>query len=234
MQCLLLASCAMMDSSKNKKFTGEIRQHGIYFKSYVQVEHKAIERAQYIVELMLQNSPDIKTKMEKNNFVVEIIGQKQNITELPRYRHLKNQNTFDGRSFDEGTRGLGGADACSVGEENLLCFTKQKFWNENILVHEFAHSIKYFMPAALSEKVDQAFANAKKKNLYPKDIYMMADSHEYWAEATQTWFNATSRQDVNGGINSRALIKKHDPEISSLLKFVYGEVEMSRLNNCLY
>lgn len=52
---------------------------------------------------------------------------------------------------------------------------------------------------------------------------MIADEKEYWAEGTQAWFNASIRDDVNDGINTREKLWKHDPDLSALLKEVYGK-----------
>ncbi len=209
-------------------------QSGICIKTYAPTETKTIERAQYIIRQMLKNSPEIQRKMTETGFVVEIIGRNQGVTDLPRYRYLKNEKTFDGRNYDEGTRGLGDIYASSVGEENLLCLPGQNYPEENILVHEFAHSILFHMPHELSHEVKHAYSEAKKKNLYAKDIYMMANHDEYWAEASQSWFNATARLDVNDGIHSRLKILKHDSEISRILKLVYGMVEIDHLPGCPY
>lgn len=230
----LVAGCASKKSENGPTDAIDIVNDGIRYRSYTSLAPKAAERAQYIVQKMLENSAEIKQSFINQKFVIEIIGRKQKLSDIPRYAHLKDKKTFDGRSFDDGTRGVGEAQACSVGEENLLCLADQIYWEENILVHEFAHSVKFLMPVELSNKIDTAFANAKKNNLYPLNIYMMADSQEYWAESTQAWFHATVRKDVNAGINTRAGIKAHDPEMAAILLQVYGEVEISPLKNCRY
>lgn len=52
---------------------------------------------------------------------------------------------------------------------------------------------------------------------------MVVDDKEYWAEGTQAWFDASLRDDVNDGINTREKLWKHDPELASLLQDVYGK-----------
>jgi hypothetical protein len=208
-------------------------KEGLCFNAAASVTEIAIDRAQYIVEQMLQNSSDLRKKMVDRGFVIEIIGQDQVLTDLPRYKYLKNRETFDGRDFDL-TRGVGDEKACSIGEENLLCSKGQMYYNENILVHEFAHSILYYMSSQLKSQVNQAFAEAKKKKLYPKEIYMMADVNEYWATATQAWFDAVTRIDINAGINKRAKILKHDPELAKILQTIYGLTKISSVESCLY
>lgn len=56
--------------------------------------------------------------------------------------------------------------------------------------------------------------------------YMLENADEYFAEGCQTWFDATVRTDVNGGINTREKIKQHDPDFAQLLAEVReGEEE---------
>ena len=45
----------------------------------------------------------------------------------------------------------------------------------------------------------------------------------YWAEATQAWFDATVRSDVNEGVNCRARLQAHDPALALLLRHAYGD-----------
>jgi hypothetical protein len=47
--------------------------------------------------------------------------------------------------------------------------------------------------------------------------YMMADADEYWAEACQSFFDATVRSDVNCGINTRDKLQQYDPQLAQLL-----------------
>lgn len=65
---------------------------------------------------------------------------------------------------------------------------------ENILIHEFAHSVMCIgMEDEQRHSICTAFEEARKSGLYQKHIYMMENADEYWAEATQSWFDATVR-----------------------------------------
>jgi hypothetical protein len=74
----------------------------------------------------------------------------------------------------------------------------------------------------------------KSKRRYPPDIYMMANSQEYWAEGSQAWFDATVRADVNAGVNTREKVMLHDPELAELLHAFYGSNKIAKLKNCIY
>jgi hypothetical protein len=207
---------------------------GITFVSSTSVSDTAVKRAQYVIQVMTSHSPGIREVMRARGFKVEIIAKDQVISDLPDYAGLKGKKTFDGRSFDTGTRGVGGKNRCSIGEENLLCLRNQSYRQEDIFVHEFSHSIMANLGVELSGAIRRAYANAVSKGLYPSGIYMMANAQEYWAEGTQTWFEVTVRSDVNGGFNTRAKLKAHDPDLAAILGQVYGSAQLQRVPGCVY
>jgi hypothetical protein len=210
------------------------QDEGIEFLASTNISAAAVKRAQEIVRAMVSKAPEIRARMAAEGFKVEIIGKDQVISDLPDYANLKGKKTFDGRSFDTGTRGVGGKNRCSIGEENLLCLPDQHYTREDILVHEFSHSMMSNMDAELAAAVDAAFRNAVDKSLYPAKIYMMANKNEYWAEGTQAWFDVTVRKDVNGGINTRGAVKEHDPDLAAVLEKVYGSARVEHVPGCVY
>ena len=205
-----------------------IEDNGLWFIASAAISEDAITRARYIVNQMLTNKPDIREKMAKLNFRVEIIGRNQVLSDLPDYRDLKGKTTADGRTYDQGTRGVGDPDKCSVGEENLLCEPNDGYYQEDILVHEFAHSIKSNFDTATAQASESAFASAKQKRLYPSSIYMMQSSQEYWAEGTQSWMYKTARSDVNAGYNTPDKLRSHDPALAAILQDIYPNIVIDR------
>jgi hypothetical protein len=41
--------------------------------------------------------------------------------------------------------------------------------------------------------------------------------------ATEAWFESTIRKDVNGGLNSRDLVKSRDPRLASIMAEMFGD-----------
>jgi hypothetical protein len=41
--------------------------------------------------------------------------------------------------------------------------------------------------------------------------------------ATEAWFESTIRKDVNGGLNSRDLVKRRDPRLASIMAELFGD-----------
>ena len=123
---------------------------------------------------------------------------------------------------------------CSIGEENLLCLRNQNYRKEDIFVHEFSHSMMAHLDADLVHDIEAAYQNAVDKELYPKGIYMMANSAEYWAEGVQAWLGVTLRTDVNGGFNTQQKIKDHDEALAAVLEKVYGSLQLQHSPGCAY
>ena len=68
------------------------------------------------------------------------------------------------------------------------------YGQENILIHEFAHSVMCIgMDDEQRHSICAAFQEAQQSGSYQRHIYMMENADEYWAEATQSWFDATIR-----------------------------------------
>ena len=103
--------------------------------------------------------------------------------------------------------------------------------------HERRASPEFNTPSRTRAKRGGAVArgaghrHACARGLYPPHAageegtpcYMATNADEYWAEGTQSWFDATMRRDVNAGVNCRARLQAHDPALALLLAHAYGE-----------
>ena len=110
-------------------------------------------------------------------------------------------------------------------EANLM----DNFGNENIFVHEFAHTL---MDMALSgidpnftPELQAAYSNAQTNYLWT-NTYAITNIKEYWAEGVQTYFNVNFEGAVNGdgvhnNINTRAELQTYDPLLYQLIHRIY-------------
>lgn len=204
-----------------------LNNNGIYIIASASVADDALIRAKYVVDAMLTYLPDVRQAMQTAQYRINVIGRNQILTDLPDFSYLLGHSSTETGSVGiqySTLRGLGGRTALAIGEENLLCDTVQMFPYEDVAVHEFAHSIKIYMSSQSSGRIDTAYNSAKNNQLYTPTIYMMANSQEYWAEATQSWFGVTLRIDVNDHFNTRARLSAHDPGITSILNDVFKDV----------
>eukprot|EP00798_Chlamydomonas_sp_ICE-L_P023037 gene23037-30232_t len=107
----------------------------------------------------------------------------------------KTARGLGGRDLDKTARGLGGTPinpVTSCAEENLTMVDDSHYPMENIMIHEFGHAIMNIgMTEEQIKDIQALYQKAYDKGMYKRDIYMMANAAEYWAEGCQSWFDAT-------------------------------------------
>jgi hypothetical protein len=114
----------------------------------------------------------------------------------------------------------------TVGAENLLAVPGSRYFGENILVHEFSHTVLDAIQAvdpALSGEIEAAYAAALKAGRWKGD-YAAVTLTEYWAEGTQFWFNTNmlARLDEGPLLSHRDLVR-YDPLLAAALRKAYGK-----------
>jgi alpha-glucosidase len=185
-----------------------------------------------VIETLLSktktNHPAIHNMLSEKKHRFAIIGTKQNTLDIPEYRHLSK------KGFGW-TRGLGGTVWCplsSCGEENALNLGKpeDRYGDENIGVHEFAHGIFnigiQFGDPALFQKIKETYTRARAKGLWEK-TYGGSNFDEYFSICTQCWFSvmvATPDGKPNGTknhVHSRETLKEYDPDMYAIMEALY-------------
>ncbi|XP_076093003.1 uncharacterized protein LOC143064224 [Mytilus galloprovincialis] len=146
----------------------------------------------------------------------------------------KHTCTFDGRKYDS-IAGLTNTRAVVL-EDNVLCNSHDPYGHkENILVHEFAHLVDKYMPKVDRDRLRYVYNYIKQHGTWQHG-YGTANSAEYWAEATSSFFHTIIRTgaDPAVGMNNcnfnhlcgtemenRAWLKKHDIWLYNLLVKIY-------------
>ena len=217
---------------------------GIPVIGSARVPDAAITRAAEIVTAMLSRRPDLTAELIRQGVRVGIIAQSEAITDLPEHRHWKKPRRDDRRLtqcelkfferieaqsdrdyWNERSRGTGGRFT-TVGAENLLAIPGSRYFGENILVHEFSHTILDAIRAvdgALYAQVEEAYAGALKAGRWKGD-YASVTLTEYWAEGTQFWFNTNMLARLEEGpVLSSADLKRYDPALAAALEKAYGK-----------
>jgi alpha-glucosidase len=153
-----------------------------------------------------------------------IMARYEGTTDIPEHHYLVNDTALN---WDLRARGLGGdleLPLTSCAEENVLAYQIDKYHAEDILIHEFAHSIHLIglMLAApdFDARLKQCFENAKEKGIL-KNTYRETDKEEYFAEAVQDWFNVNAEMPHTDGkhnwCNTREELLEFDPDLYNLL-----------------
>ena len=199
---------------------------GIIYKGTVDVSNVAFERSKKILDFMLSEVPKVRKELQEIKFSIVIFPPNLKITDMPEYADFK------GQTFHQRTQGLRTEDSVQGQTEFHLSSTSEKnllgyFVEGHItLAHEMAHAIHKHLSREDVDDIRRAYINAVKKRIYPMSHYIMENSYEYWAVASESWLNTTRLTDHNGGFETRDKIKSHDPELAKILEMVYGSRDL--------
>jgi hypothetical protein len=184
----------------------------------------ALREAAWIIRRMLDGHEEILQALAANRVRVAVMAWNEFTTDVPEHSHLEPKAYWDRRA-----RGLGAtrrAPAVSCAEENLLCFPGDPYPTENILIHEFAHTIHLMALSRVDPTFDRrlraAYERAKEQGLWP-GTYAITDRQEYWAEGVQCWFDNNRENDsCHGPVNTRVELRQYDPQLANLCEQVFG------------
>ncbi|WP_291861840.1 hypothetical protein [Marinilabilia sp.] len=217
-----------------------VNVYGIHIISSHRVPDSAIHVACGIIEFMTDGLPkEVLEQMQKKNTCVGIMARYEGTTDIPEHAHLASDTSLN---WDVRARGLGGTlelPLTTCAEENLLCYQIDKYHAEDILIHEFAHTIhdvgilplKPDFNEVLQEMLDAALANGKYHN-----TYAATNVWEYWAEGVQNWFNVNADVPNPDGkhnhVNTRSEMKVYDPDLYDLVGEYFPDFDISECPSC--
>jgi hypothetical protein len=187
------------------------------------VSDAAVRQATLLASAMLAALPPrARAAMIATGQRVLVIGEHQRTTDMPEYRGLP-------ASTNERERGMfDGRTTSSAAEENVLCFEKDGWRGENILVHELAHQLKLAGLAAadpsFNGRVQAAFDHARAAGLYA-NRYAGTNAEEYWAEGVQDYFDVHQTRDPTD-VNTRQALRAYDPALFAIVDGVFHGVRL--------
>lgn len=205
--------------------------NGIPIISSWRVPDSAMYKAREIVCFMTNDLPkEVLAQMVRVGLKVGVMARYEGTTDIPEHAYLANDTSIN---WDLRSRGLGGdmtIPLTTCAEENILGYQIDKYHAEDILIHEFSHSIHLigiapidptFEPT-LQKLLDKAVAEGKYYRTYAK-----TDIMEYWAEGVQDWFNTNAEAPKPDGkhnpLNTRKELKKYDPDLYNLIHKYFSE-----------
>jgi len=204
-----------------KKYTDA---NGIPVISSGKVHEDALLRTRRIVIEMLSKRDDVKLMLIEKNARVGIIGATEVTTDMPEYAFLRNDPDTD---WDERSRGLGGTiwvPLSTGAEENILCYSNDRYKPEDILIHEFAHAIHgmgiKFVENDFEQRLNTLYINAINSGKWA-DTYAGSNFSEYWAEGVQDWYNVNTQSvpanGIHNHVNTRSELLQYDPGLHDLI-----------------
>jgi hypothetical protein len=187
------------------------------------VSDAAVIEAAFIVAAMLKTRGDVRKAIADNHVRVVVMAPTENTTDVPEHSDLTPKDYWDTRA-----RGLGATPArpvTSCAEENILNLRGDRYARENILIHEFAHTIHTLglntADSTFESKLRSAYQHAMQAGLW-ENTYAATNYAEYWAEAVQSYFDSNDANNAeHNGIDTREELRRYDPEIFSLIDDVF-------------
>ena len=183
-----------------------------------EVADEALVRTRVIVQNMLSGRPDVLRRMVEEQMYLIIIGKDQKYTDMPEYRDVRNKEYMNER-----VRGTGGKPT-SFGEENLLSLALDRYDDESIAVHEFAHTIDgtlHSMDSTWGNRLRAAYRDAIETGKY-KGAYASSNPGEYWGEIVQAYFDCNRVNNWNHGpIGDRESLRQYDPKGFQLVESTF-------------
>jgi hypothetical protein len=172
---------------------------------------------------------EVMESLTSRNTRIGIMARYEGTTDIPEHAFLVNDTTLN---WDVRARGLGGTlemPFSTCAEENVLAYQIDKYHAEDILIHEFAHTIHNVGIAPvypefnneLQTALDAAVVTGKWKN-----VYAATNIEEYWAEGVQNWFNVDNDNGdgKHNKINTREELQRYDPRLYEILARFFPEV----------
>ena len=199
--------------------------NGIHVMSSWRVPDSCFVAAHKTLYAMTSMLPeDVLNAMTKINTRVAIMARYEGTTDIPEHRYLVNDTTLN---WDLRARGLGGTlhePITSCAEENILAYQIDKYHAEDILIHEFAHSIHLIgilqVHPEINDELTTLLEAAKAEGKY-QGTYAGTNIEEYFAEGVQNWFNVNAETPYADGkhnwVNTREELQEYDPGLYNLL-----------------
>lgn len=207
-------------------FSKVLTFRGIPIKAPEVVVDEALYAAYERITMELTNQPMVLSNLAAAGVELHIIGRNQVTTDLPEWRHDKGkpiyEPTYNGKTRDERTRGMGGR-LTSCGEENLLRLEKDRYRGRDICLHEFAHAIRNFgLSRDVRARFDDQYKDSLARGLW-KGSYAGSNRDEFFAELTMWYFGTHGDLHMEGPKpeNGPRGLKNYDPAAYALFEEFY-------------
>jgi hypothetical protein len=189
-------------------------------------DDRSLQSACELVQGMLGKRDDVRKALIAAKARFAIIGKNEGTADIPEYGYGQ-RSQAERDQINQRARGLGGQVA-SCGEENILCLQGDRYWNESICLHEFAHTIStygvYRADRTFEQRLNASYTEARDQGILDRS-YRRENAQEYWAEGAQDYFdtNASSNppNGVHNTVDTRPELKDYDPTLFGLVEEVF-------------
>jgi len=194
------------------------------------VADEALFAVREICNTLLTNKKhDLLGALYQNRISLVIFGN----NEYPDIFPFWNKN-WDAKRYAGGYGPNAVGATCGFHEGDVLMNAWDRYPNENIVVHEFAHAIKNFaletVDTGFRQRVSTLWNEARLQGLW-LNTYAGSNPEEYWAVGTQVYFDV-ARTNPNGAdgiyneIGTRSQLKEYDRKLYDLFYELYGDMSL--------
>ncbi|KAK7090816.1 uncharacterized protein [Littorina saxatilis] len=220
----LRSSSYMKPSGLSRFYQKYTEAYGIPVLGSSRVSDNAMKRACYVLRFLFADHSRVRQSYYARSGRVAVIGANERTTDIPEHSWL-------GDSWNQRARGLGATDGAPVstcGEENILCFRSDRWHDEDIMIHEFAHGVhllgaKYAI-GNWQSRLQSLYRSAKYSSKWA-NTYSMSTQDEYFAEGAQSFFDCNPyyavSNGVHGPINTQSKLRSYDPGLFRLVSDVF-------------
>ncbi|MCQ2134493.1 MAG: hypothetical protein MJY88_05960 [Bacteroidales bacterium] len=214
-----------------------VNANGIHIISSERVADSVLRQAFKTIYTMTSALPaEVVGAMAKVNTKVAIMARYEGTEDIPEHSYMANRDTSDiVLNWNLRARGLGGSvrfPMTSGAEENVMGYQIDKYHAEDILLHEFSHSIHLVgicqVDPSINDKLEALLAKAREEHRFD-NTYAQTDIAEYWAEGVQDWFNVNAEMPYSDGkhnwVNTREELKAYDPGLYELIAQYFPPIE---------
>ena len=206
-------------------YTKYVNCNGIHIMSSWRVPDSCLVQVHKTLYCMTSMLPeDVLNAMTRYDTRVAVMARYEGTTDIPEHRGLKNDTTLN---WNLRARGLGGTleePITSCAEENVLAYQIDKYHAEDILIHEFSHSIHLIgilqVYPGINDELEALRQDAISKGLF-ENTYAIGNFEEFWAEGVQDWFNVNAEVKHPDGkhnwVNTREDLKKYYKPLYDLI-----------------
>jgi alpha-glucosidase len=209
--------------------------NGIHVISSWRVPDSCFYAAYRTIKALTDMLPkEVLKSMTGRDTRIGIMARYEGTTDIPEHAYLANDTSLN---WDVRARGLGGTldlPLTTCAEENILAYQIDKYHAEDILIHEFAHTIHDVGISPVNPDFNdrlKALLDAALKNGRWVNTYAATDIWEYWAEGVQNWFNINAEVDNDGGdgkhnkVNTRQELEVYDPGLYEILSEYFPKTD---------
>lgn len=199
----------------------------ISIRAHASVPDAALNAARERVERMLAKAPRLRDNCESAGMQMIVAGKTQMLSDLPEFRHHKGERFENGEDYDWHTRGSGKLEGrfVSCGEGNLLNYVGDRFYKQDVCVHELSHALMFLgMTSKQRNSVISRFEAAMREGKW-KDAYASTSYAEFFADLSIAYFGSEipTAHHLKGYKRGAAWLKNYDPASYAVLDAIYIE-----------